>query len=139
MSLDEACQETRKKSCSQFKGRDGNTWLKVPSLVRGKRIAIPTNSKVVLKGMLRLILRDQKVYVHYLANGKKSRPCGDRIVGVDKGYTEVFADSEGDVHGEHFHKVLTQASESRMKKNKVRNKLYQIAKKSDAKKKCSNL
>lgn len=40
----------------QFKGTDGNTWLKIPSLVRRKMICIPLNSKVHLNGCLRIIL-----------------------------------------------------------------------------------
>ena len=111
------------------------TWLKVPSLIRGKRICIPLNSNLQLKGMLRLILRDNRVEVHYLANGRAHKPCGLNIVGVDKGYSEVFADSEGYMHGLGFNKLLSNASDTRMKKNKARNKLHQIAKKSNLKKK----
>lgn len=120
---------------SQFKDKHGMIWLKVPSLVRGKRVCVPLSSNVELKGMLRLILRDKRVEVHYLANGKVHKPCGLNIVGVDKGYSEVFANSEGDMHGLGFNKLLSKASETRMKKNQARNKLYQIAKKSNLKKK----
>jgi len=116
---------------SQFAGKDGNTWLKIPSLVRNKRIAIPLNSNVQLKGMLRIILRAGIVEVHYLAKNKKNKVCGNQIIGIDKGYSEVFADSDGELHGIGFNKMLTEASEKRMRKNKYRNKLWQIAKKAN--------
>ena len=37
--------------------------------------------------------------VHYQeeSNQKQQAPCGEKIVGVDKGYTEVLTDSEGEV------------------------------------------
>jgi IS605 OrfB family transposase len=114
---------------TQFKGKDGCTWLKVPSLVRGKRIAIPLNTNADLQGTLRLILKNDVVEVHTLVNNKKQASCGTEIIGVDKGYTEVLADSEGEFHGEGFGKLLTPISNSRVEKNKKRNKLLQIAKK----------
>lgn len=119
----------------QFQGRDGNTWIQVPTFKRGKRLSIPLNSKVKLKGMLRLIIRNGLVEVHYLANGKDHKDCGREVIGIDKGYTEVFADSEGDFYGKGFGEMLSGASESRMEKNKARNQLTAIAKKSSTEKK----
>jgi hypothetical protein len=40
------------------------------------------------------------------------------VIGVDKGYSEVFADSEGDFHGEDFGKLLTAISNARTETNK---------------------
>ncbi len=114
---------------SQFKGEDGNTWLKIPSLIRGKMIAVPLNTNLFLKGCLRLILNDGVVAVHYTIPQKKFAPCGDEILGVDKGYTEAFADSEGRFYGAELGKVLTKGTEKRHQRGKARNKLYQIAKK----------
>ena len=113
----------------QFIGKNGNTWLKVPSFTRGTQVCIPLNSNMVLKGALRLILKDGIVFVHYTINGKKFAPCGDGIIGVDKGYSEAFADSEGNFFGEHLGKILTRATEKRNLRGKARNKLHQIAKK----------
>ncbi len=95
----------------------------------------PLSSKVKLQGMLRLILIDGQVEVHYLANGKQHTPCGTEVIGVDKGYSEVFADSEGSFHGEGFNQLLTPISHARMENNRARNKLFQIAEKASAKKK----
>lgn len=114
---------------SQFKGKNGNTWLKIPSFKRGSRIAIPLNSNIFLKGCLRLILKAGKVFVHYTIEKKVFAPCGDQIIGVDKGYSEAFADSAGCFHGTDLGKLLTKGTEKRNLRGKARNKLYQIARK----------
>jgi len=113
----------------QFTGRDGQTWLKIPSLVRGEMLCIPLNSNLQLTGCLRLILKDGVIYVHHTIDQKKFKECGNLVVGVDKGYREAFADSEGNFHGEGLGKILTQGTEKRNKKGKARNKLHKIAKK----------
>ncbi len=115
---------------SQFTGKDGRTWLKIPSLIRGKRLAIPLNTNVHLHGMLRIIIKDNQIEIHCLANKKQHKQCGTKIIGVDKGYSEVLVDSEGNFHGEGFNQLLTPISNARNEKNKKRNKLIQIARKS---------
>ena len=118
---------------SQFTGKDGNTWIKVPSFTRGQQISVPLNSKVTLRGCLRLILKDGQVFVHYALQRKTFASCGSEVLGVDKGYTEAFADSQGKFYGRNFGKVLTQGSDKMNLRGKVRNKLHQIAKKHIAK------
>jgi hypothetical protein len=112
---------------SQFKGKDGNSWLKIPSFTRGKKICVPLNSNITLKGCLRLILKDGTVYVHHTIKQKAFRLCGDIVVGVDKGYSEAFADSEGNFYGVKLGDVLTKGTEKRNIRGKSRSKLYQIA------------
>jgi hypothetical protein len=114
---------------SQFLGKDGNTWLKVPTFERGKKLSIPLNSNIHLKGCLRLILNDGVVQVHYAIKQKKFPQCGDKVIGIDKGYSEAFADSEGEFYGENLGKVLTAETENRNRRGKARNKLHQISKK----------
>ncbi|MCX6129046.1 MAG: transposase, partial [Proteobacteria bacterium] len=113
----------------QFKGKDGNTWLKIPSFARGRMVCIPLNSNIFLKGCLRLILKDGEVFVHYTIEQKMFDPCGDQIIGVDKGYSEAFADSEGDFHGTNLGEVLSAGTEMRNQRGIARNKLHQLAKK----------
>jgi hypothetical protein len=113
----------------QFKGKDGNTWLKIPSFTRGKQVCVPLNSKINLKGCLRVILKNGIVEIHHAIEQKQFNPCGGKIIGVDKGYSEAFADSEGKFHGKLLGKILTDSTENRNQKSKARNKLYQIAKK----------
>jgi transposase len=112
----------------QFKDKDGNTWLKIPSLERGKMLCIPLNSNIDLKGCLRLILQAGVVFVHHAIEQKKFKKCGELVIGVDKGYTEAFADSEGNFYGKEFGEILTSSTEIRNKRGQARNKLYQIAK-----------
>ncbi|MCK5523500.1 MAG: transposase [Thiomargarita sp.] len=111
----------------QFTGKNGNTWLKIPSFTRGKPICVPLNSNIKLQGMLRLILKDGIVFVHYTINQKQYQVCGEQVVGVDKGYTEAFADSEGNFYGENFGKLLSKYTDKVNSRGKARNKLKAIA------------
>jgi IS605 OrfB family transposase len=105
----------------------GNVWLAVPGLDRRSRVAIPVNTTVAPTGTLRLILRGGRVEVHYQvqASSLKSarRPCGDHPVGVDKGYTEVLTDSDGEHHGTELGQLLTAQSDLRKRKGIARSKL----------------
>lgn len=77
----------------------GRAWIKIPSLQKGKRIPIPLNTNVEPSGTLRLILNDGIVEVHYTVDIPETKNCGSRAVGIDKGYTEVFVDSDGIEYG----------------------------------------
>jgi transposase len=110
----------------------GRVWIEVTRLVPRKRIAIPLKATVAPTGTIRLILRNDRVEVHYAveeAGSTVTRPGGDEVVGVDKGYTEVFTDSEGQAHGEGLGELLSQESDALKAKYQRRNKLRSIAKK----------
>ena len=113
----------------QFTGKNGLTWLKIPSLERRKMLCIPLNTNLRLKGCLRIILKDGVAYVHHTIEQKKFKECGNETLGVDKGYTEAFADSKGRFYGDGFGEIMTNGTKERNAKGKARNKLYQIAKK----------
>lgn len=104
-------------------------WIKIPSLIKGKRIAIPLSTRVAPKGNLRIILRNNKVEVHYAADMILTYDCGNQTLGVDKGYTEVLTDSDGVHHGVTLGAVLTKESDRLKLKYQRRNKLKAIAKK----------
>ncbi|MFZ2727159.1 MAG: transposase [Methylococcaceae bacterium] len=104
-------------------------WLKIPSLVKGKRIAIPLSTTVAPKGNLRIILRNDKVEVHYAVPVIKSNDCGSQIIGVDKGFTEALTDSDGVHHGTNLGEVLSKESDRKKLKYQRRYKLQAIAKK----------
>lgn len=104
-------------------------WLKIPSLVKGKRIAIPLSTNVAPKGNLRLILRNDKVEVHYAVEVIKTNDYGTQIIGVDKGFTEALTDSDGVHHGVNLGEVLNKESDRLKLKYQRRNKLQAIAKK----------
>ncbi|KOG29174.1 MULTISPECIES: zinc ribbon domain-containing protein [Streptomyces] len=109
----------------------GNVWLSVPSLVQRRTIAIPLNTTVAPTGTLRLILRDGRVEVHYVIDGRQPkssrRPCGSREIGVDKGYSEVLVDSDGRHHGEALGELLRAESDFLKAKTARRARIRAIA------------
>ncbi len=104
-----------------------NVWIKIPSLVKGKRIAIPLNTTIAPKGNLRLILRNEKVEVHYAIEVTKTNDCGTKTIGVDKGFTEALTDSDGEHHGINLGDVLSKESDHLKLKYQRRYKLRGIA------------
>jgi transposase len=106
-------------------------WLAVPGLTHRQMVRIPLNTTVAPTGTLRLILRGDRVEIHYqidAADMKTStRPCGTRQVGVDKGYTEALTDSDGKHHGDHLGQLLTAESDRIKERNRRRAKLRSIA------------
>jgi len=75
---------------------NGKNYIEVISLKRGKRIAIPVGTNYSITGQIRLILREGQVEIHYTIANTDERACGNKEIGIDKGYTEAFVDSEGD-------------------------------------------
>jgi hypothetical protein len=112
----------------------GHAWLKIPSLQKGKRIAIPLNTTKEPSGTLRLILKEGEVEIHYTVDVAETHNCGTATIGVDKGYTEVFVDSDGEHYGEGLGKILTHHSDKLKNKYQARNKLRAIANKKSHKK-----
>jgi hypothetical protein len=109
----------------------GIVWLAVPGLEARRVVNVPLNTTVAPTGTLRLILRGGRVEVHYQIDASQlpssQRPCGDRQVGVDKGYTEVLADSDGERHGTGLGRLLTAESDRITERNRRRAKLRSIA------------
>ncbi len=112
----------------------GQAWIKIPSLQKGKRISIPLNTNVAPSGTLRLILVDGIVEIHYTIDVPEAKTCGTRTIGVDKGYTEVFIDSDGKEYGKGLGKILTSQSDKLKKKYQNRNKIKAIISKKHPKK-----
>jgi hypothetical protein len=109
----------------------GRLWLAVPGLQRRQMVKIPLSTTVAPTGTLRLILRAGRVEVHYQIDASQMRssrrPCGDRTIGVDKGYTEALTDSDGDRHGCGLGELLTAQSDRSKERNRRRAKLRSIA------------
>jgi len=99
----------------------------------GGHIALVTTSNgknVDLTGSnLRIVVKDGFTEIHYATDKADGRVCGDQVVGIDKGYTEAFTDSDGVAHGLVFGAVLTQYSDAASATGKGRNKLHALAKK----------
>ncbi|PWR07790.1 hypothetical protein DKT69_33870 [Micromonospora sicca] len=109
----------------------GRLWLAVPGLKPRKMVKIPLSTTVAPTGTLRLILRGGRVEVHYQIDASQvrssQRPCGQRMVGVDKGYTEALTDSDGQPHGVQLGVLLTSESDRLKERNRRRAKLRSIA------------
>ncbi|MFE9690918.1 RNA-guided endonuclease TnpB family protein [Micromonospora sp. NPDC005806] len=109
----------------------GRLWLAVPGLERRKMVKIALSTTVAPTGTLRLILRRGRVEVHYQIDASQmrssQRPCGDRTIGVDKGYAEALTDSDGDPHGTGLGQLLTSESDRLKDRNRRRAKLRSIA------------
>lgn len=109
----------------------GKAWIEVMSLEKGNRIAIPLNTTHLPSGTLRLIVKTNYVEVHYAINHQtqcNTRGSGQVAeIGVDKGYSEVFVDSDGEVHGEGLGTVLSAESDALKVKYQRRNKIKSIA------------
>jgi putative transposase-like DNA-binding protein len=114
----------------------GQVWLNVPGLVPRTSVSVPLNTTVAPTGTLRLILRDSRVEVHYQIDARSlpsaARPCGDREIGVDKGYTEVLVDSDGVHHGPALGRLLSRESDRLKMKNARRAKIRSVAAKAAA-------
>ena len=105
----------------------GRAWIKIPGLEKGQRIAIPLNTTVEPTGTLRLILKDAGIEVHYTIEAEVKPDCGERTLGVDKGYSEVLVDSDGEHHGQELGAILTDASDRLKAKYQRRSKLRALA------------
>jgi hypothetical protein len=99
----------------------------------GEPLMLTTNSSgknVDLAGCnLRVILKGDAVEIRYATEKAEGRPCGAAEIGVDKGYTEAFTDSDGKRHGENFGAVLSAYSDQVSKTGKARNRLHALEKK----------
>lgn len=78
---------------------------------------------------LRIIVKDGFTEIHYATEKGGGRKCGDQVLGVDKGYTEAFTDSDGNHHGQDFGNVMTEYSDKASATGKQRNKLHALEKK----------
>ena len=105
----------------------GKVWLKIPGLEPRKTVAIPLNTTVEPTGTLRLILRNGKVEVHYSIEVQPEQTCGDQAVGIDKGYSEVCVDSDGEHHGAGLGDLLRAESDYLKAKYQRRSKLRALA------------
>src|ERR1700716_2077133 len=109
----------------------GEVWLSVPGLAPRAGVVVPPAAAVAPTGTLRVILRGGRVEVHYqledTAVRSAQRPCGTARVGVDKGYSEVLVDTDGDHHGTELGGLLRRRSDTLKERNARRAKLRSVA------------
>jgi hypothetical protein len=90
-------------------------------------------------GTLRVILRDGRIEIHYAVTVEHANDCGEATVGVDKGYSEVLVDSDGEHHGSGLGELLGSESDYLKEKNRRRAKLRAIAKNTANERKRQNI
>ena len=114
--------------CFSYHGKND---IEVISKTHGKRIAIPITTNYPITGQIRLILRSCQVEIHYTIDNTDARACGlpGSKIGIDKGYTEAFVDSDGNFHGEGLGKILSDETDFLNKKYRKRNKIGAILEK----------
>ena len=95
------------------------------------RLATTSSGKnVSLSGCnLRIIVKNGFSEIHYATAKERGRPCGHQTLGIDKGYTEAFTDSDGGAHGTAFGSVLKAYSDQASATGQARNKLHALGKK----------
>jgi hypothetical protein len=84
----------------------GVVWLRFGGLTRGKTLKLPTTLPTEVKCQLRLIKRNGRWEIHYTTNIQKAekktpkkrlnQKTEGKIIGCDRGYTEVYATSFND-------------------------------------------
>ena len=130
ISLDENMYDL----CEDERGR---VWLGVMSLTPRKRIHLLLSSPVRFSGNIKVVLRGNKVEIHYtekeVCPDPRAESEAERIIGIDKGFKEVLTESEGNVYGEALGEMLRMESDRLSEKNKKRNKIRSLAKKAEEK------
>ncbi|MDF5714354.1 MAG: addiction module component [Rhizonema sp. NSF051] len=116
--------------------KNGVVWIQFSGLKKGKVIRIPTTLTTEITGQFRLIKCYGKWYIHY-GTGMITAPKrnGGIDIGVDRGYSEVYATSSNDgakFIGSDFGSLQTVEADYRHEKGKRRNKLLRIAAKAKA-------
>ncbi|MEC4818364.1 MAG: transposase [Scytonema sp. PMC 1069.18] len=108
--------------------------LSVSGLARGKRIQFNVRSNRKPTGQIRLIYNYEldRFEVHFLVDfGQYIKSPDSELtpIGIDKGYTEAFIDSNEKVHGDGLGELLTKKSNRITKKNRKRGQLFAIFRK----------
>jgi hypothetical protein len=102
----------------------------MPGLAPGAGVVVPPATAVAPAGTLWVVLRGCRVEVHYqvedTAVKSAHRACGTATVGVDKGYSEVLVDTDGEHHGPELGELLRSRSDTLKQRNARRAKLWSI-------------
>ncbi len=115
-------------NCYDLFEHKGRQYIKIMSLIPGKRICIPLSGKAPISGTISLVLSEGNVDFHIPQELKKKNPPKTSPEAVDFGYTEVMTDTQGIRYGTQFGTILTQVSENRHQKMQKRHKLHAMEK-----------
>ena len=119
VALDADCYTVFKEGSTQY--------LKVMTLVRGQRAIIPLKGDAAISGNIRLVFKPSGVEVH-VSQGLKVNSIGTGVIeAIDFGYTEAFTGTDGVAYGDQLGVIITDASNTRDRVGKARNKLRALA------------
>jgi IS605 OrfB family transposase len=115
----------------KYKVVNGENIIEITGLNRGKRIDIILRDKNVHSGNLRLVIGDDDtVVIHrHKKVAVKINNNTESILGVDKGYTDLFAASSGNFYGSRLSEFLTKETERLNYVNAKRNKIWALIEK----------
>ena len=116
-------------NCYEIYTHKEKQYIKIMTLTKNKRIALPLLGSTPIQGNIRIVIDDKHCEIHYTADIKKEKQENQEVLGVDFGYTEAFTDSEGTKTGQSFGKIMTESSDVLKGKMQKRHKLHALAKK----------
>ena len=113
-----------------YKLLDEKPYIEIASLTKNKRISVPLKDKNIHQGNLRiLLLENQTIEIHRTKNVKvkyvNKNTQDENIIGLDKGYTDLFVLSNGSVYGEKLNRLMSDETERLNVKNQRRQRIWQ--------------
>lgn len=115
----------------KYKTIDKENVIEITGLKKLHRIDVVLKDKNIHSGNLRIVIEtDDSIIIHRL---KQVKVCENNnpsnILGVDKGYTSLFATSSCTFYGENSSQLLTKETERLNSKNIKRNRIWALIKK----------
>lgn len=115
----------------KYKTIDKENIIEIAGFKKSYRIDIVLRDKNIHAGNLRIVIKsDNLVVIHRL---KKVNAIENdnppKILGLDKGYTSLFAVSSHNYYGENLNNILTKETERLNLKNAKRNRIWALMKK----------
>jgi transposase len=109
----------------KYKRENDKLFIEFSSLKKAKRLRIGLTDKVIHSGNLRVILREQSLEIHSALNIKQKKLWLEKnVVGIDKGYKNLFATSSNNLYGSGLNKLLSKETERLNTKNAKRNRIW---------------
>lgn len=109
----------------QYQTIDGILYLEIAGTAKNKRIRIKIHDHNRHTGNLRIVLSGNRVVINTTTPVKAIRMHPEnRVLGIDKGYTSLFATSNNTEYGVKLGSLLTIETERLNSKNRIRNQIW---------------
>ena len=116
-------------NCYEVFEEKGRQYIKLMTLIPGKRMCLPLCGKTPIHGIITLVHSDDTITLHVPQELKKKTFPETPLEAIDFGYSEVMTDTQGIRYGVQFGPTLTKSSDDLSKKMKKRHKLHSLEKK----------